>query len=596
MRESLFNKPSPRSNISKTSAADGESFHRMIVDAAQDQIVVIDRELRVAFINLVAAAAFSKSTEEITGNRIKDFLSPPFMERIEAALMRVFSEGVSYSLETTLVQSGKNVWLQTSFTPVFDGDGKVTHAVARSRDVSNLKDYEDYLVESSGLFEALIQTSPDAITIADLGGRIMNASKQTIEMLACSEKDILQKSLFDFIAPEDHARAMANIKRTMEAGIVRNVEYTLVRFDGSRFIADVNSSVIRDANGAAKGIIGVCRDVTVQKKIEKALLESERRFKELWDNAPVAYHTVDTQGTITAVNQTEARMLGYFVEEMVGKPVFNFILSEQRQEAKERFNLKIANKEVSRSENRVYVRKDGSRVSVSIDDVLEYDDDGKVNGVRTTMVNMTERKRAEEGLKESLLKLHLTMESTIQAMAKIVEMKDPYTAGHQRRVAKLAAAIARENGLPGEQVDSIHMASIIHDIGKIYVPSEILSKPGKLTEIEFGMIKTHPKVSFDILKMVEFPWPIAKIVLQHHERIDGSGYPLGLTGDDIMIEAKILSVADVVEAIAFHRPYRSAVGITKALEEISLKRSVLYDAKAVDACLRLFNEKGFAFD
>ncbi|MHB9155408.1 MAG: HD-GYP domain-containing protein, partial [Endomicrobiales bacterium] len=232
----------------------------------------------------------------------------------------------------------------------------------------------------------------------------------------------------------------------------------------------------------------------------------------------------------------------------------------------------------------------------SIDDMIEYDETGAVVGVRTTMVNITERRRAEEKLTQSLEKLQQTMESTIQAMAKIVEMKDPYTAGHQKRVAKLAAAIARENGLPDEQVDGIHMAAVIHDIGKIYVPSEILSKPGKLTDIEFGMIKTHPKVSYDILKMVEFPWPIAKIVIQHHERINGSGYPLGLAGEDIMVEAKILSVADVVEAVAFHRPYRSAVGIPKALEEISVNRGVLYDPRTVDACLRLFNEKGFTFD
>jgi HD-GYP domain-containing protein (c-di-GMP phosphodiesterase class II) len=242
------------------------------------------------------------------------------------------------------------------------------------------------------------------------------------------------------------------------------------------------------------------------------------------------------------------------------------------------------------------VRKDGTKLFVSIDDILEYDTEGKISGVRTTMVDITERKKAEESVKLSLEKLQLSMESTILAMAKIVEMKDPYTSGHQRRVAQLAGAIGRELGLSNEQVEGIHMSTVIHDIGKIYVPAEILSKPGKLTEIEFSMIKTHPKVSYDILKMVEFPWPIAKIVLQHHERLDGSGYPLGLSGEDIMIEAKILSIADVVEAIAFHRPYRSAVGIDKALEEISTKKGLLYEPAIVDACVRLFSKKDFEFD
>ena len=163
-------------------------------------------------------------------------------------------------------------------------------------------------------------------------------------------------------------------------------------------------------------------------------------------------------------------------------------------------------------------------------------------------------------------------------------------------MAQLASAMAKEMNLPQDQIDGIHMAAVIHDIGKIYVPAEILSKPGKLTEIEFLMIKTHPKVSYDILKVVEFPWPIAKIVLQHHERNDGSGYPYGLTCEDIMIEAKILSVADVVEAITFHRPYRSAVGIDKALQEVCDNKGRLYESDIVDACMMLFSKKGFEFD
>jgi PAS domain S-box-containing protein len=289
-------------------------------------------------------------------------------------------------------------------------------------------------------------------------------------------------------------------------------------------------------------------------------------------------------------------MLGYSVSEMTGREVFEFIVPDQRSDARERFKEKVNEQAVSKSENREYMRKDGTKIFVSIDDVLESDHEGKITGVRTTMVDMTERKKAEEEVKISLEKLRMSMESTILAMAKIVEMKDPYTAGHQRRVAQLAGAIAREIGLSDSQTAGVHMASIIHDIGKIYVPAEILSKPGKLTEIEFGMIKTHPKVSYDILKMVEFPWPIAKIVLQHHERLDGSGYPLGLSGEDIMIEAKILSIADVVEAIAFSRPYRPAVGIDKALEEISLKKGLLYEPDIVDACIKLFSKKDFKFD
>jgi PAS domain S-box-containing protein/putative nucleotidyltransferase with HDIG domain len=209
---------------------------------------------------------------------------------------------------------------------------------------------------------------------------------------------------------------------------------------------------------------------------------------------------------------------------------------------------------------------------------------------------ITERKRAEEELQDSLEKLRKALGGTIQAIALTVERRDPYTAGHQRQVADLARAIATEMGLSKEQVDGIRMAGVIHDIGKTSVPSEILSKPGQLGDIEFSLIKTHPQVGYDILKTIDFPWPVAEIVLQHHERVDGSGYPQGLPGGEIMLEARILAVADVVAAMASHRPYRPPHGLDKALEEISQNKGVLYDPEVVDTCLKLFTEKGFKFE
>ena len=187
------------------------------------------------------------------------------------------------------------------------------------------------------------------------------------------------------------------------------------------------------------------------------------------------------------------------------------------------------------------------------------------------------------------------MAGTINTVAKIVETRDPYTAGHQLKVSKLATAIAREMKLPQDKIKGMRMASLIHDIGKISLPAEILSKPTKLTKMEIEVIKSHPQVSHDIIKQIEFPWPIAQIVLQHHERINGSGYPQGLKGDEILLEAKIIGVADVVEAMSSHRPYRPAFGIDKALEEISQNRGILYDPEVVDACLKLFKEKRFMF-
>jgi HD-GYP domain-containing protein (c-di-GMP phosphodiesterase class II) len=205
---------------------------------------------------------------------------------------------------------------------------------------------------------------------------------------------------------------------------------------------------------------------------------------------------------------------------------------------------------------------------------------------------MTEQKRAELALTETMERLRKALKETIQAISMTVEARDPYTAGHQRRVADLSAAMAAEMGLPLDAIEGMRMAGLIHDLGKILVPAEILNKASRLTEIEFNLVKTHSQSGYDILKGIEFPWPIARMVLEHHERVDGSGYPNGLTGDALLLESRILAVADVVESMASHRPYRPAIGLEPALEEIVRNRGVLYDPEAVDACVNVFR-KGY---
>lgn len=226
--------------------------------------------------------------------------------------------------------------------------------------------------------------------------------------------------------------------------------------------------------------------------------------------------------------------------------------------------------------------------------LLEEMADDMAFGVRSLHVR-SERDLAYEQIQQQLQQLQSSLDDTVRAIATIVEMRDPYTSGHQLRVADLAQAIARQLGLPDDQVRAIHLAGVLHDLGKIQIPAEILAKPGKLSDIEFSLIKTHPQTGFEILKNIAFPWPIAQMVLQHHERLDGSGYPQGLKGDQIILGARILSVADVVEAISAHRPYRPGLGIDVALAEISKLRGVHFDPLVVDACLALFGEHPFEF-
>ena len=204
--------------------------------------------------------------------------------------------------------------------------------------------------------------------------------------------------------------------------------------------------------------------------------------------------------------------------------------------------------------------------------------------------------RLNQALKYTNEQLRKTLYDIVRTIARITEIRDPYTAGHQRRVAQLATAIAEKMGVSRDKIEAIHIAGLLHDVGKIGVPEYILVKPGRLTEIEFALMKEHPRVGYEILKDVSFPWDIATIVLQHHERLDGSGYPRGLKDGDILLEARIIAVADVVEAMSSHRPYRPALGTDSALEEISRNKGKLYDPKVADTCIRLFKEEGFKFE
>jgi PAS domain S-box-containing protein len=220
-------------------------------------------------------------------------------------------------------------------------------------------------------------------------------------------------------------------------------------------------------------------------------------------------------------------------------------------------------------------------------------DHGFIRGAVISARDITHEKGYEKDLQEILGNLRKSLDVTIKTITRTIDFKDPYTAGHQQRVSDLARAIATEMELTFDTINGIRMAGIVHDIGKISIPSEILSKPGRLHSAEFELIKIHPIIGFDILSSIDFPWPVAAAVLQHHERVDGTGYPYGITGEFILLDAKIIGVADVVEALATHRPYRASIGITEALDEIEKKAGTNYDQDVVNACLRLFREKDY---
>ncbi len=347
------------------------------------------------------------------------------------------------------------------------------------------------------------------------------------------------------------------------------------------------NKAIRDGNGKVIEVLCIGNDITERRRLEILLSESEERYRRLFETASDAIVLLEkSEGNITHANPATEKMLGYSLKESIGKKLQDIgVLLDMSD-----FQTTMRNLNMSGiiNYNDVPIKtKSGQHIDT---DIYLVD---RARLVQCNIRDVSERKRVEEERKQSFERMRKALRATVQAISLTVEMKDPYTSGHQWRVSDLARAIATEMGLSADRQDFIHIASTIHDIGKISIPSEILSKPTKLTDLEFNLIKTHAQSGYDILKDIEFPWPVADVVLQHHERMDGSGYPQGLKGNDILLEARILAIADVVEAIAFHRPYRPALGIDLALKEISGNKGILYDADAVDACLKLFREKGY---
>lgn len=322
-------------------------------------------------------------------------------------------------------------------------------------------------------------------------------------------------------------------------------------------------------------------------------LEDQLEFDaHLFDAATDSIMVHDLDGNCIYANEAAYRSHGYGKEELMDINLYQLNAPEHAKFVEAETNRLLEKGEVTFES--AHILKDKSSMPVEVHSRLIKS--GGQTLILSAVCDITERKRTEEELKQSAEKLRKAMEGTIQTVALTTEMKDPYTAGHQHRVAKLASAMAVELGLSQEQVEGLRVAGSLHDIGKIYVPAEILAKPGHLRQNEINLIKDHAQVSYDLLKTIEFPWPVAQIVLQHHERVDGSGYPLGLKGEDILVEAKILGVADVVEAMSSHRPYRPAFSLEKALLEIIHKKGVLYPPEVVDACVTLFNDKGFKFE
>jgi len=435
-------------------------------------------------------------------------------------------------------------------------------------------------------------------------GLILEANLAASTLMGVTRGDLTRQPFSRFILKEDcdiyylHRKQLleAHSPSSGQAGAPQPLELRMVKQDGTTLWVHMDVTAAQDADGTPECRI-VMKDISARKEAEEELRKSQEQLRDAHRLAHIGiWNWIAETDTVTWTEEL------YHItgrDPMIPAPTFaehsNIYAPESWDHLKESVDRAMKTNEAYQLELKL-IRPDGTTRWVIAFGGTTCDNQGRIKGLHGTVQDITERWQAEEHLKETLEKLRKSLIGTIQALSSTVETRDPYTAGHQRKVSNLARAIAQEMGLPYDTVDTIRMAGIIHDIGKISVPAEILSKPGILSSIEISLIRVHSQSGYDILKDVGLPYPIAEIALQHHERLDGSGYPQGLKNGQILLEARIISIADVVEAIASYRPYRPALGIDVALEEIEKNAEILYDGEAVEACLRLFREKGFEFE
>ena len=349
---------------------------------------------------------------------------------------------------------------------------------------------------------------------------------------------------------------------------------------------------LRQINEALKN------EIIEHKRVVNELKQSEKYYRTIFENTGTLLLTVENDMTISGANCEWGGSFGYTREEMEGAKWPQLVSGDYVEKMQEYHRLRRINPNGAPTRYHSWIKtKLGNVIDcLIIATVIPGTTRSVLLVVDISGDHRIGRPPTAQELELNLGKMRRMLMQTVDSLAAALETRDPYTAGHQKKVACLATAIAKEMGLSADKVEGVHVAGTLHDIGKIFVPSEILSKPGKISEIEYKLVQSHSQAGYEIIKNIEFPWPIAEIVLQHHERINGSGYPQGLTGENILMEAKILAVADVVEAIASHRPYRPALGIDVGLEEITKNKCILYEPEVVDACLILFKERGYIFE
>jgi PAS domain S-box-containing protein/putative nucleotidyltransferase with HDIG domain len=589
-----------------------EQRNRLLVENASEGVLVV-QEGFIQFANrktLEIMERFGYTGQEVKARPFEGFIHSEDRQMVvEAHARRVGGEEFDHVYQFRAVgKNGEIRWMELNAVRLLWDDKPAS--LVFLNDVTERKLAEDALRESEERYRLIAENSLDVIWTMDMNLRMTYVSPSVVRLTGYTARESMAMTMDEGLTPTSAQVAAEAFTQGLAALETKRgrpdppmtMELEMKCKDGSAVWTEVTLSFMRSSDGTAIGIMGVARDIDERRRAQVNLKESENRYRLLAENVSDVIWVTDVNLRPTYVSPSIQRLLGFGADESLFRGLEDALSPSSSDKVRDiAAKLVVADRDGEESaelQHPVEIelrRRDGSTVCVDTTVTVIRDLAGHPVQFLGVLRDVTERKQAEEQVQQSCQKLEKTLEGTIQAIRAMVDARDRYTAGHQQRVTELACAIAEAMGLSSEQVQAVHVGGLLHDVGKILLPTEILTKPGRLNEIEFAMIRTHPKAGHNILKSIEFPWPIAKMVLQHHERVNGSGYPDGVRGEEILMEARILAVADVVEAMSSHRPYRPALGLDKALDEITRNRGVLYDPLVADACVRVFMEGGFGF-
>jgi len=584
-----------------------EANYKTLVEMASNAIISVDSKGSILSWNPAAAKIFGYTEPEAVGANLIGFIfsgeAALVINSEQQKLVRAKGQAAEsgHKLETIARRKqGEGFPVEVSMAmKKVSGEWLGTFII---RDITERVHAEDALKESEEKLKSIFDTVAAGIGISS-NHILIEVNPYLCEMTGYSRDELLNKSI-SIVYHGD--RAFQIVRQEMYEQMANSgsstIETQWQRKNGELFDVFLQARPFNPSD-QSQGLVFAALDITGRKQAEAAILRSKLLLQSVIDSTPDWMYVKDMQHRFLLVNKSFAEAQNIAPQEMIGKPDTDFFIEElclgNPDKGIRGFhaddNQAFQGKTVHNPGN-IITWADGSLHIYDTYKIPLADQSGKIYAALVYSRDITGQRKAEDEREASFNTIQKTLHDVINTTAKIVEMRDPYTSGHQGRVAHLSGAIARQMKLDDSRVEHLMMAASIHDVGKMYVPADILSKPGKLSEIEWAMIKTHVQGSYEILKDLEFSQPIALMALQHHERLDGSGYPNGLKGEEMMIEAKILAVADVVEAMSSHRPYRPALGLDKALEEISSNKGVLYDPDIVDICLKLFIEQGYKFE